>query len=168
MVQIDVRGAPGPSKGVPGSISGLKPRKTGPKILIFTPFLPPLFRTGPSGDERKIPLDCVQPVVPILPCASTADPRERAVLDCPPSSPSKNLGGYLRAIWLEIFGPIFPGFLAQADPGTPPDRRGPPRTSICTKNRPRKPILRQFRGAQRVPPDRLQIPGIGFLTLPIR
>ena len=29
-----------------GSISGLKPRKNGPKILIFTTFLPPLFRTG--------------------------------------------------------------------------------------------------------------------------
>jgi len=41
LVQIDVRGAPGRSKGVPGSISGLKPRKNGPKILIFTPFLPP-------------------------------------------------------------------------------------------------------------------------------
>ena len=49
MVQIDVRGAAGRSKGVPGSISGLKPRRTGPKILIFTPFLPPLFRMGPHG-----------------------------------------------------------------------------------------------------------------------
>ena len=40
-------GAPGRSKGVPGLISGLKPRKNGPKILMFTPFLPSLFRTGP-------------------------------------------------------------------------------------------------------------------------
>ena len=39
-------GCPVPSKGVPGLISGLKPRKNGPKILIFTPFLPPLFGTG--------------------------------------------------------------------------------------------------------------------------
>ena len=30
-------------------------------------------------------------------------------------------------------------------PGTPFDRPGPPRTSICTKNQPRKPILRPFR-----------------------
>ena len=37
MVQIDVREAPGRSKGAPGSISVLKHRKTGPKILIFTP-----------------------------------------------------------------------------------------------------------------------------------
>jgi len=29
--KIDVRGAPGRSKGVPGSISGLKRRRTGPK-----------------------------------------------------------------------------------------------------------------------------------------
>jgi len=47
LVQIDVRGVPGRSRGVPGSISGLKPRKTVPIILIFTPFLPSLFRTGP-------------------------------------------------------------------------------------------------------------------------
>ena len=49
MVQIDVRGAPGRSKGVPGSISGLKPRKTGPKILIFIPrplFEKPLLATA--------------------------------------------------------------------------------------------------------------------------
>ena len=30
LVQIDVRGTPGRSKGVPGSISWLKHRKTGP------------------------------------------------------------------------------------------------------------------------------------------
>ena len=35
LVQIDVPGEPRRSRGVPGSISGLKPRKTGPKI--FTP-----------------------------------------------------------------------------------------------------------------------------------
>ena len=29
---------PGRSKGVPGSISGLKPRKTGPKIDFYTHF----------------------------------------------------------------------------------------------------------------------------------
>ena len=40
-MQIDVRGAAGRSKGVPGSISGLKLRRTGPEILIFTIFLPP-------------------------------------------------------------------------------------------------------------------------------
>ena len=47
--RVLVRGAPGRSKGVPGSISGLKTRKNGPKILIFTPFLLHLFRTGPGA-----------------------------------------------------------------------------------------------------------------------
>ena len=36
-------GAPGRSKGVPGSISWLKPRKNGPKILIFTHFYHPFY-----------------------------------------------------------------------------------------------------------------------------
>ena len=36
LVQIDVPGEPGRSKGVPGSISGPEPRKTGPKILLKT------------------------------------------------------------------------------------------------------------------------------------
>ena len=47
MVQVDVRGAPGRSRGVPGLISGLKPRRNGPKILILTPFLPSFFGRAP-------------------------------------------------------------------------------------------------------------------------
>ena len=35
------------------------------------------------------------------------------------------------------------------DPGTPLDRRGPPRTSISTKNQPRRPFLRPYRGTQK-------------------
>ena len=38
LVQIDVRGGPGRSRGVPVSISGLKSRKTGPKIFSPTAF----------------------------------------------------------------------------------------------------------------------------------
>ena len=37
-VQIDVPGKPRRSRGVPGSIFGLKPRKTGPKIFCQTAF----------------------------------------------------------------------------------------------------------------------------------
>ena len=54
MVQIDVRGTPGRSKEVPGSISGLKPRKNGPKILIFTPSPVVLdFRRQPCHQRRS-------------------------------------------------------------------------------------------------------------------
>ena len=44
------------------------------------------------------------------------------------------MGGCLKAVWLEIFGPLFPGSPAETAPRDPLDRRGPPRTSVCTKN----------------------------------
>ena len=49
-------------------------------------------------------------------------------------------------------------FPPKPTPGTPLDRRGPPCTSTCTKNQPRRPILRPLRGEQKVPPDCLQAP----------
>ena len=39
---------------------------------------------------------------------------------------------------------LFRAFRPEIDPGTPLDRRGSPGTSICTKNQPRRPILRPF------------------------
>jgi len=42
--------------------------------------------------------------------------------------------------------PVFQCFSQEIDPGTPLDRPGAPRTSICTKNQPRRPILRPCRG----------------------
>ena len=57
------------------------------------------------------------------------------------------------------FGPALLCFRAKIDPGTPLDRRGLPGTSICTKNQPRRPILRPFRGTEKLPPDCLQLPG---------
>ena len=50
LVQIDVPGKPRRSRGVPGSISGLKHRKTGPKFFSQTAFKYP--GTAPSGTER--------------------------------------------------------------------------------------------------------------------
>jgi len=66
--------------------------------------------------------------------------------------------GYLKAVWLKIFGPVFLGFRPEIDPKTFLDRRGLPGTSICTKNQPRRPILKPFRGTQKLPPDCLQVP----------
>jgi len=40
----------------------------------------------------------------------------------------KRLLGYLRAVWMKIFGQVFQGFRPEIDPGTPLDRPGPPRT----------------------------------------
>ena len=49
MVQIDVPGKPRRSRGVLGSIFGLKPRKTGPKIYSLTAFRYPASRSGVAG-----------------------------------------------------------------------------------------------------------------------
>ena len=46
---------------------------------------------------------------------------------------------------IKIFGPVFRGFSPEIAPGTPLDRPGAPRTSICTKSQPRRPILKPFR-----------------------
>ena len=54
--------------------------------------------------------------------------------------------GYLKAVWFEMFGPAFSWIFGRSRPGTPLDRRGPPRTSIYKKNQLRRPILRPFRG----------------------
>ena len=50
-----------------------------------------------------------------------------------------------RGVKIKIFVPVFLGFSPEIDPGTPLDRPGAPRTSICTKNQPRRPILMPFR-----------------------
>ena len=44
---------------------------------------------------------------------------------------------------------MFLDFRPNPTPGTPSDRRGPARTSISTKNQPRRPILRPFRATQK-------------------
>jgi len=72
-VQIDVRGAPGRSKGVPASISGLQPRKPGPQIFSQTAFRYPEERSNirrgppspPSGPWRSA-------VGPQSPCGTAA------------------------------------------------------------------------------------------------
>jgi len=50
-----------------------------------------------------------------------------------------------KRVEIKIFGPVFLGFSPEIDPGIPLDRPGAPRTSICTKKQPRRPILRPFR-----------------------
>ena len=70
-----------------------------------------------------------------------------------PYSRMRQPSGYLKAAWLKKIGPVFLCFRPKIDPGTPLDRRGLPGTSICTKNQPRRPILRPFRGTQKLQPD---------------
>ena len=54
--------------------------------------------------------------------------------------------GYLKAVWPEIIGPVFGQFSAKLGPKTPLERRGSSCSAGCTKNQPRRPILRPFRG----------------------
>ena len=146
MVQIDVRGAPGQSQGVPGSISGLKPRRTGPQILICTPSF--LRRT--LIEIRGLFLR--GPVVVQL--VAGRPPRESFLCEsCSPAIPDISEGiwlrlktGHLKAVGQQFVGPVFMGFRPETDPGSPLDRRGSPGTSICIKNQPRRPTLRPFRG----------------------
>ena len=52
LVQIDVPGKPRRSREVPGSISGVKHRKTGPKIFSQTAIRHPVPRNGPADGSR--------------------------------------------------------------------------------------------------------------------
>ena len=54
-----------------------------------------------------------------------------------------------RVVKIKIFGPFSLCFSKEIDPGTPLDRPGAPRTSFCTKNQPRRPILMPFRSEMR-------------------
>ena len=80
-------------------------------------------------------------------------------LDIETSTSSSKRARDLKAVWQVIFGLVFPGIFGRSrPPGLPPDRRGPPRTSISTKNQPRRRILRPNGGDQKIPPDCLQVP----------
>jgi len=57
-----------------------------------------------------------------------------------------------------LFARLSRVFRPKPTPGTPLDRRGPPCTSICTKNQPRRPILRPGGDERKIPPDCLQAP----------
>ena len=154
-MEIDVRGGPRRSRASRGSASVENPGKTGPKISSQTAFGCPVFwgpgcpggptkptkglpaspkgvwegLRGPTGPARTSNIVARQPIQnPLMIYFST---------------------GYLKAVWLEIFGPVFLEISAETDPRDPLDRRGPPRTSKCTGNQPRRPILMPFRGTKK-------------------
>jgi len=86
LVQIDVPGKPRRSRGIQGSISGLKPRKTGPKI-----FKNQALRFGVLGFS-KVPPRCI---CPSFDGALAAEARRIQV--AVGSRPSGQLGGALAA-----------------------------------------------------------------------
>ena len=144
MVQIDVPGKPRRSRGVPGSIFGLISQTAFryPVLCCRAQRLGPLWRSeGPGHPSCKK-----------LYKKSTPGPLTGQ------EALTTTLPGYLKAVWLKIFGPVFLGFRPKIDPGTPLDRRGLPGTSICTKNQPRRPIRGPNGGERKIPTDCLQVP----------
>ena len=96
LVQIDVPGEPLRSRGVPGSISGLKPRRTGPKIFSQTCLqIPSLSTTFTARSSR----DC-------CPTAADREQRDRAFaaggwrLALLGTAPGGVLAPGVRAAWL--------------------------------------------------------------------
>ena len=110
MVQSDVPGKPRRSRGVPGSISGLKHRRTGPKIFSKTAFRYPARGSTIEGPG-------VNPPIGDTPQRATVDPKA-----C--SEPGRGIGlttltGYLKAVWQKIFEQVLLCFRPEIDPGTP-------------------------------------------------
>ncbi len=69
--------------------------------------------------------------------------------------------GYLKAVWPEISGSVFDPCSAKLGPKTLLDRRGSSCSAGCTKDQPRRTILRPLRGANKIRPDCLQVPSFG-------
>ena len=66
--------------------------------------------------------------------------------------------GYLKAVWLEIFGPVFPGFLAEADPRDPHRSPGPaPHINLHEKSAPLTDSKAASRH-QKTPPRCIRVP----------
>ena len=119
-----------------------------PKTIDFQPNPKPPSAKPPSGNRRcrcACPLYCAGHACP---AAASPPPRRRGLYatrevlfgGCQRGDSSR--GGFW--VWLTIGR--FRSLGGPGVPGTPLDRPGPPRTSTCTKNQPRKPILRPFRG----------------------
>ena len=145
-MQIDVRGGPGRSKGIPGAPGPPRPRKR----LIFSQIpTPPLLNPPPATAD--------------LGTSATAS-RVTSAKRLGTCSLAGVFGCHEMAFWVpegsraigdkwvgygtlgDRKSSIFHGFRPEIDPGTPLDRRGSPGTSICNKNQARRPILRPFRG----------------------
>jgi len=91
---------------------------------------------GPRARAGEVPTTCSFRCH----CLRTASASSVIRRWCSPGSGSESQNGYGLT-----YGP-FLCFSPEIDPGAPLDRPGAPRTSICTKNQPRGPILRLFRG----------------------
>jgi len=133
-VAIDVRGGLRRSRGSRGSVSSENPGKTGPKISSQIAFRypgprrlrprepPGRPRAGGPRSGRPRPVD-PRPAPPSIAPAGCAGPQREP--------------GYLKAVWLEIFGPVFPGFLAEVDARNPPRSPGPaPHINFHAKSAP--------------------------------
>jgi len=112
---------PGDLGGSRGSDSAENPRKTGPKMSSQIAFRCPA--TGPAGASDS------HQQRPLRDLARADHPAAPNSLDGAYSGASGCVCfqrvGYLKAVWLEMFGSVFLGFPAEAAPRDPPRSPGP-------------------------------------------
>ena len=148
------------ARKIPGSLKGPRDPLKGPRGPFKGPRGP---LKGPRGPFKGPPGPLKRPRGPLKgprdPLKGPRDPLKgpRGPLKGPrgpfkgPRGPLKGPRGPLKGprvgrVKIKIFGPVLLCFSPEIDPGTPLDRPAAPRTSICTKSQPRRPILRPFRG----------------------
>ena len=170
-MQIDVRGGPRRSRGVPGvgfgpKIHGKPCRRSPARLPSGSPgsdLLELFERRGfPAAGSARSHFGTMTDAGGIKfnrsrQCGSPVGLRWRAV----PTETDPRLENWVPAGSLAgNFRAGFPGNLGRHRPtGPPSDRPGPPRTSTCTKRQPRRPVLRPCRGSQKSRQTAFRHPG---------
>ena len=120
---------PGDLGGARGSASAENPGKTGPKISSQTAFGCPVSQSHGSGAEHPAvgPRQGRSPggvAKAESPAKGGPRPRHSRRVSRPQRWSLRAGSGYLKAVWLENFGTVLPGFSAEADPRNPPRSPG--------------------------------------------
>jgi len=83
-----------------------------------------------------------------------------------PAGKYYSITGYLKAVWLEMFGPVFPGYPAETDPRDPPRPPGPaPHINFHKKPAPQtnsKAKWRRTKNSARLPSGTQTSQGEGY------
>ena len=149
---VSFKGPRGPSKGPRGPSKGPRGPLKGPRGPVKGPRGP--FK-GPPGSFQRTPqedclLGCGRKIAGKpgreAPAQNARNPPYRVGScraegsSCFPSRRfvSVRMSGYLKGVWLEMFGRSFPGFSAETDPRDTPGSPGPaPHISLHEKSAPR-------------------------------
>ena len=164
-MQIDVRGGPRRSRGVPGPGFGRKSRENRPEtfqpdclqVASLASIIPRSCEgagIGASGRTltRRSGRNFAGHLVPI-----------QFPINLRPAKPCPT--GYLKAIWMDIFGPVSNEFPAKTDPRAPPRSPGSaPHINVHQKSAPQTDSKAVSRHPKN-PPDCLQVPSPNIALL---